>query len=215
MVQYTGDEVNNEFVPRLSLYNYAVSGSVCSNDITPRLWPPINASFPSVREYEVPAFITDKGAINNDTGQPTFTPPLNESNTVYTLWIGTNDLGVGAFITDSQVAGKTLTDYTDCLFSVFDSLYMSGGRFFILNNILPLYLTALYANESAGGLTPNKYWPNKPSNQSAIAEQMKEYVTTVNNVYEYQLPYEVLLANRYPDASFALYDVNRLVHDIL
>ena len=203
--------MDSEFIPQVNLYDYAVSGSVCSNGITPRLWPPINADFPSVLEYEIPAFITDKTATNSVTGQPTFEPALNGSNAVYTIWIGTNDLGVGAFLTNSQVAGKTLTDYTDCVFSALDSLYASGGRFFVINNVLPLYLTALYANDTAGGAGPNKYWPKKPDNHTAIAEQMKEYVTTVNDVYKYQLPYEVVLASRYPGSSFALFDVYSLV----
>lgn len=36
VVQYTGDIVNGEWVPQMTLYNYAVSGAVCSNEITPR-----------------------------------------------------------------------------------------------------------------------------------------------------------------------------------
>ena len=37
VVQYTGQHVGQSFVPGLELYNYAVSGAVCSNEITPRL----------------------------------------------------------------------------------------------------------------------------------------------------------------------------------
>jgi phospholipase/lecithinase/hemolysin len=40
VVQYTGKEVNGKFQPGIELYNYAVSGAVCSNDITPRLVSP-------------------------------------------------------------------------------------------------------------------------------------------------------------------------------
>jgi hypothetical protein len=36
VVQYTGEEIEGNFVPGLELYNYAVGGAVCSNDITPR-----------------------------------------------------------------------------------------------------------------------------------------------------------------------------------
>ncbi|MCJ1255505.1 hypothetical protein MMC24_003321 [Lignoscripta atroalba] len=214
VVQYTGSEANNEFVPQLNLYDYAVSGAVCSNEITPRVWSSINANFPSVVDYEIPAFLNDTQAINNVTNQPTFTPALTGSNAVYVMWIGTNDLGVYAFLTDSQVPGNTLTSYTDCVFGALDSLYASGGRYFVVNNLLPLYLTALYGNATVGGVGPNRYWPDKPSNLTAIGEQMKEYVTTVNNVWKYQLPYEVLLANRYPGANFVLFDVYSLVLDI-
>lgn len=211
MVQYTGHEVNNQFVPQINLYDYAVSGAVCSNDITPRIFSPIHADFPSVIEYEIPAFINDTTALNSATGKPTFTPALTDSNAVYVMWIGTNDLGSYAFLTDSQVAGKTLTDYTDCVFGAFDSLYASGGRYFVLNNVIPLDLVPLYANDTYGGISASQFWPDKPDNHTAIAEQMREYVTTVNNVYRYQLPYEVVLANRYPGANFALFDVYSLV----
>lgn len=36
VVQYTGDTVNGEWMPQMMLYNYAVGGAVCSNEITPR-----------------------------------------------------------------------------------------------------------------------------------------------------------------------------------
>ena len=211
MVQYTGHEVNNEFVPQINLYDYAVSGAVCSNEITPRTFSSIHADFPAVVDYEIPAFTNDITALNGATGKPTFTPALTGSNAVYVMWIGTNDLGSYAFLTDSQVAGKTLADYTDCVFGALDSLYVSGGRYFVLNNVIPLNLVPLYANDTYGGVGANHAWPDKPTNHTAIAEQMREYVTTVNNVYRYQLPYEVVLANRYPGANFALFDVYSLV----
>jgi phospholipase/lecithinase/hemolysin len=43
---------------------------------------------------------------------------------------------------------------------------------------------------------------------------MKEYSTAVNAIFTYRIPYEVALANRYPGASFALYDVHALFKDI-
>jgi len=36
VVQYTGHTVNGAWSPQLTLYNYAVSGAVCSNFISPR-----------------------------------------------------------------------------------------------------------------------------------------------------------------------------------
>lgn len=36
VVQYTGAEQNGGWTPGLTLYDYAVSGAVCSNEITPR-----------------------------------------------------------------------------------------------------------------------------------------------------------------------------------
>lgn len=51
-----------------NVYNYAVSGAVCSNQITPRTWSTINAPFPDVDGYEVPAYLADsKYAYPNGT----------------------------------------------------------------------------------------------------------------------------------------------------
>lgn len=36
VVQYTGKTVNGQWDPSMTLYNYAISGAVCSNHITPR-----------------------------------------------------------------------------------------------------------------------------------------------------------------------------------
>ncbi|MCJ1292882.1 hypothetical protein MMC34_004435 [Xylographa carneopallida] len=214
VIQYTGAEVNNEFDPQMTLYNYAVSGAVCSNEITPRIWSSINANFPSVIDYEVPAFIADLNSTNNETGLPLFTPALTANNAVYVMWIGTNDIGSYAFLTDSQVPGNTLTDYTDCVFQALDEIYATGARYFVVNNVIPLQLARLYANDTYGEAGPNHYWPDKGSNHTAISEQMAEYVTTVDNVYKYQVPYDVLLANRYPGANFAIFDVYSLIYDI-
>lgn len=64
------------------LHDYAVSGAACSNELTPR-W-----LFPSVKEYEVPAFLTDfklgKGTSHGNT------PNLDPDETVFTMWIGTS-----------------------------------------------------------------------------------------------------------------------------
>ena len=158
-------------------------------------------------EYEVPAFVADQGAINSATGQPTFTPPLTATNAVFDMWIGTNDIGVYAFITDSQVASKTLTDYTNCVFAALDGLYAAGARYFVVNNVLPLWLTELYGREAG----PNHFWPEKSGNFTETSYKMEEYVTTVNNVYKYEIPYEALVANRYPGANFAMFDVYQLV----
>jgi len=203
--------VKNQFVPQLNLYDYAVSGAVCSNLITPRFLPSINADFPSVLEYEIPAYLNDSKSVSNATGQAYFTPALTQSDAVYAIWIGTNDLGVNLFLTDSQVPGETLTSFTDCVFVALDQLYASGGRYFVLFNIAPLYLTPLYANDTDMGVGHTQYWQAKPDNHTAIAEQMKEYSTTINNVWKYQVPYEALIARRYPGANFAIFDVYSLV----
>jgi len=214
VVQYTGTEVGSTWEPQITLYDYAVSGAVCSNNISPRTDSTIDAPFPAVLEYEVPAFLADMGSVRNGTTEAYFTPPLTATDAVYTIWIGTNDLGVDAFLTDSQIAGFTLTDFSDCVFKVLDEIYASGARYFVVLNQAPLYLAPLYANDSSGGVGPNQYWADKPANHTAIEEQMKEYVTTINDVWKYQIPYESLVANRYPGANFAYFDVYSLMLDI-
>lgn len=172
--------------------------------------------FPSVLENEIPAFIADKaaGVDRNGTAEPYFSPALTAEDAVYAIWIGTNDLGVWAFLTDSQIPGKTLTDYTDCVYESLDRIYATGARYFVLLNAAPLNLAPLYANDTLHGAGENHYWPKKPTNHTAIAETMHEFVTTVNNVYKYQTPFEVLVAGRYPGAKFALYNVWQLISDI-
>lgn len=214
VVQYTGDAVNNQWTPQITLYDYAVSGAVCSNEITPRTLSIINADFPSVLEYEVPAFMADKSSLRIGTTEPYFTPALTASNAVYAIWIGTNDLGVWAFLTDSQVPGKVLSDYTSCIYAALDQLYSSGGRNFVLFNNAPLQLAPLYANDSLGGVGPNGYWPQKPANKTQIAETMHEYTTSTNTIFKYQTPFEARIAQRYPGANFANFDVWRLISDI-
>ncbi|MCJ1308047.1 hypothetical protein MMC25_001697 [Agyrium rufum] len=210
VIQYTGSTVNGLWTPLMQLYDYAVSGAVCSNEITPRILSSINENFPSVVDYEIPAFMADMKANRTNTTTPTFTPALTATNAVYVMWIGTNDLGVDCFETDSQVPGTTISDYIDCVYSAFDSLYAAGGRYFVLNNVLPLYLTSLYGNDTG----PDHYWPDKPDNHTELSLKMKEYVTSVNTIWKYRTPYEVTLANRYPGANFALFDVYSLVLDI-
>jgi hypothetical protein len=222
VVQYTGRTLRSTWQPALTLYDYAVSGAVCSNELSPRTFSSINAPFPDVAGYEVPAFEADAEAgvvRNNATGKPYFTPRLSASSAVYALWDGTNDLGNYAFLTDSQAAGKTLVDFTDCIFTQLDRLYASGARFFVLMNVVPLDKAPLYAKLSQGGVVAARYWPDKQQyfggNVTASEEKMREQVALVNEAWRYKLPYEVRLANRYPGANFALYDVHRLVSLVL
>lgn len=170
--------------------------------------------FPSVIDYEVPAYVADRGTKRNGTDQTYFSTALSASNAVYSLWIGTNDLGVGLFLTDAQGRGYTLTDYTNCIFQVFDELYASGARVFVLFNNAPLQLAPLYANASVGGVTASQYWSPKPDNLTSIAEKMHEYTTSTNTIFHYQAPFETLIAGRYPGASMAVFNVWQLISDI-
>jgi hypothetical protein len=134
---------------------------------------------------------------------------------VYSIWIGTNDLGNNAFITDSQVKNKTIPDYINCVYSVLDQVYANGGRYFVLMNLAPLQLSPLYATPENGGVGANRYWPDKPDNLTLISYRMWEQVATANDVFKYQTPYELLVARRYPGARFAVMDMYGLVCCVL
>ena len=206
VVQYTNEA--------LTLYNYAVDGGACTNRISPRVFAVdgVTGLYPDIEGYEIPAFLADKEQdVNIATGGPYFDPALSERNAVYTIFVGTNELDVGGFITNSQAPGNTLSDFVDCIYTQMDRIYASGGRYFVLFNIVPLQLSALTANASEGGEAQSYYWIDKPSNLTDLAERMTEYTTTLNTVLNYRTPVEVLLKNKYAGAKVALFDVNQIV----
>lgn len=45
---------------------------------------------------------------------------------MFVMWIGTNDLGMFAYLSNDQIAGKFLPDFTECIFRAFDKLYAGG-----------------------------------------------------------------------------------------
>jgi len=57
----------------------------------------ISGPFPDV-VYEVEAYIADTKYVNASTHTNTLYTNLHADNTVYSMWIGTNDLGVGVSI---------------------------------------------------------------------------------------------------------------------
>lgn len=182
-------------------YNYAVSGAVCSNKQVTRYYDKINGSYPDVEGYEIPAFIADKN-FKGPNGAPILDIPAEE--TVYSMWIGTNDVGANAYLTDSQAPNLTLVDYLQCVYDQFDRLYAEGGRYFVLMNLIPLQLSPLYAPPDKGGI-------GKSVNMTETSYRMKEQVNLLNNNAKFQTPYESLLARRYPGAKWALFDMYSLV----
>lgn len=133
------------------------------------------------------------------------------------MWIGTNDLGVGGFITDSQTKGTNITTYLDCVYTQLSRLYDSGARFFVLQNLVPLQLTPLYGLPDAGGVASDNYWPDKTSDGGNITEisgRMLEQVAETNALYDLRTVVETKLENRFPGAHVALYDMYKLFDDI-
>ncbi|KAI8946093.1 carbohydrate esterase family 16 protein [Xylaria longipes] len=195
-------------------YNYAVAGATCSNEIVYRYLESINGPYPSVVDYEVPAFKADVEYASTNPNT-TFLRNRTPENTVYTLWIGTNDLGNGGFLLDQQVPEKTISDYIECLWSSFDGIYSTGGRRFALFTQAPLQLTPVYAAIENGGSGDVNYWQNKTAyNTTEYAGKILEYTTTVNTVYDYGVPFQLLIQKRWPGASFIVFDTHQIILDI-
>ncbi|KAL2005065.1 hypothetical protein VTN00DRAFT_2915 [Thermoascus crustaceus] len=193
-------------------FDYAVSGAFCDNSYALRYTGNENSQFPfpDVMGYEIPAFLAETKYTNPKTGSNTVYANRRADNTVYALWIGTNDLGNGAFLTDSNFAGTTLTNYTHCIFKAFDAMYSAGGRNFVLMNLAPLQLSPQY---NINGTGPNHYFPDK-GNGTEVGYKVLEYTTLANRLFSYQVPYELYINDRYPGAAFAIYDVHSLITDI-
>jgi len=190
------------------LLDYAVSGATCSNKIVERDASFIKRSFPAVMDDEIPSFIADAAF-------PSLSPRTAE-NTVYALWIGTNDLGFGAFLSDSQAPGATISDFVDCVWSVFDAIYKAGGRRFVLLNQAPLELSPLYALPANGGTLDSQFWQNKTQyNITEYSYKIKEYTTNVNTIFEYGVPFQAVIKSRWPGATIDIFDVHSLLLDII
>jgi hypothetical protein len=131
---------------------------------------------------------------------------------MFSVWIGTNDVGVDAFLTNNQQPGKTLNDFVNCVYKTFDEVYKQGGRKFVLMNLIPLDRVPLYAPLGRGGLRWSKYWTNKPANNvTQISIQMYQTVSTVNTAFREQTATIMQMGQRYPGAAFALFDTWALV----
>lgn len=166
-----------------------------------------------IDQNQLPAFLADNAYVSNTTGQPALINPSDE--TVYAVWIGTNDIGNGGFLAEAQQPNTlALTSYIDCVFEQFDRLYEIGARNFVLMNLAALDLSPQYALPQNGGVSSSQFWLDKSTYDANItrsSEKMREYSTLANAVYEYRLPYEVQITKRYPDSWFALFDVHSLV----
>ncbi len=101
------------------LFPFARAGATCSNNLTFR-------PFPSVFETQLPMFFAEKA---NGTLH------LDPKSTIYTLWIGTNDMGASALLTGDQASGVTAVDVVDCAVNWIATLYKSGARNFLFQNV--------------------------------------------------------------------------------
>lgn len=162
--------------------DFAIAGTTCSNAIISLYLAAINAPLPDIVGAEIPTFKSD---LSTD-----LYAGATAENTVYSVWIGTNNIGWGAFLSDSQAPGTNLTSHVECVWSVFDAIYESGGRCFVLFNNNALQLVPMYKPTDQGEAGDNQYWLNKTRyNTTEYAGKIMEYTTTVNTVFEYGVPY--------------------------
>ncbi|KAK5626963.1 hypothetical protein RRF57_002678 [Xylaria bambusicola] len=197
-------------------YNYAVGGATCSNEITLRYLDEASGlEYPDVIGYEVSAFKADI-AYASTTPNTTFLQDRTPENSVYALWIGTNDLGVSGFLLDQQTAGKTIKDFINCAWDLFDEVYSTGGRQFVLFTQAPLEKAPLYTAPEYGGAGDVNYWPNKTAYDTIMYEdKILEYTTAANTIFEYGVPFQLLVQKRWPGASFIILDVHQIILDII
>ncbi|KZV88125.1 carbohydrate esterase family 16 protein [Exidia glandulosa HHB12029] len=173
----------------LSLHPFAKSGGTCSNNITFR-------PSPSVMESQVPAFInaSKSGSMR-----------LPSSDTVYTLWIGTNDVGQSALLTGND-PGFSIVDVTACAIDWVRIMHNLGARNFIFQNMIPLQLTQLYSADSF----PNRFW-HFERNTTEWAVFMTELTTAGNAISKLMLQ---ALAPSLRDSRIALFDSHALFTDM-
>ena len=105
-----------------TLFPFAKVGATCSNALTPR-------PFPSLFESQLPAYFAARA--NGSLGARGLAP----HETVYTLWIGTNDVGANALLTGGQAPGVTLVDTVACAVNWVRALYDRGARNFVFQNV--------------------------------------------------------------------------------
>ncbi|PSR75229.1 GDSL lipase/esterase [Coniella lustricola] len=193
--QYTG----------VKLYDYAVSGAVCDAVFSPSVRS-------GVKQNQVPQFLADQAY----GGNASLVDAADE--TIYAIWIGTNDLGPGKSHRKTvSDAASPIVDYIHCIYEQLDVLYAAGARNFVLLNIAPLNFAPMYALAENGGVIDSHYWLNEDqysTNVTLVSEKMREYVALVNQVYDYQSPFQILVSDRYPASTFTIYNVHDLLSDI-
>ncbi|CAK5268339.1 unnamed protein product [Mycena citricolor] len=175
---------------KVALHPFARSGATCSNNLTFRPFPPVFGN-------QIPLYLTE-------TSNGSLVLPGEE--TIHSLWIGTNDLGVSALITGGQTPGVSLVDVTQCMVDWVTTLYQNGARNFIFQNMIPLELTILYNANSY----PNRFWAFE-RNTTEWSILMMEMTRSGNRMTQLMLQ---ALAPTLKDAHIALFDSHSLFQDM-
>ncbi|KAF9040087.1 GDSL lipase/acylhydrolase [Panaeolus papilionaceus] len=174
---------------KVNLFPFARSGATCSNNITFR-------PFPSLFESQLPTYFqaSAKGG----------TIKVKPEETLYTLWLGTNDVGSNALLTGSDNA--SLVDVTTCMINWVKTLYQSGARNFLFQNMIPLQNVPLYAPISH----PARYWTAQ-RNTTEWSVFMTELVLSGNALTKLMLE---ALAPNLKGAHVGIFDSHSLFADM-
>ncbi|TBU45278.1 hypothetical protein BD309DRAFT_1079441 [Dichomitus squalens] len=174
-----------------ALFPFAKVGATYSNNLTFR-------PFPSLFESQLPTYFSEKS--NGSLAV------LRPENTIYTLWIGTNDVGANALLTGSQAPGVTLVDTATCAVNWVKTLYDSGARNFIFQNMIPLETTPLYAPDSYLNL-----YCDSQRNTTEWSVFMREPTTAGNAIARLELQF---IAPTLHGAHIGLFDSHALLADM-
>lgn len=173
-----------------SLYPFARGGATCSDS-----WKIMDSI--SVMEAQIPAFEDKKLAL-----------PAEE--TVYSLWIGTNDVGAGALLTGSA-PGFTNVDATKCAVDWVRDMYDRGARYFVFQNMVPLQLIPMYAPDAHYNYIMSMTW-KRERDPVVWHIGITELVAARNALAPYMLRE---LLSSLPGAHLALFDSHALFMDII
>ncbi|VDC02533.1 unnamed protein product [Peniophora sp. CBMAI 1063] len=175
-----------------TLRPFARSGGTCTNTLTPR-------TFPSVMESQVPLYLEE---VRNRSLR------VDYEKALYTLWIGTNDLGPNTLLTGDEVMpNATIASVTACTIDWAKELYATGVRNFLFQNIIPLERLPIYSVDSY----PNRYWTAE-RNTTEWHLFIHELAVAGNTIS--RLMWESLPA-KLPHAHIGYFDSHALFTDIL
>jgi hypothetical protein len=103
--------------------------------------------------------------------------------------------------------------YAECIFGAFDKLYASGGRKFVLMNVIPLNLLPMYTVQKGKGA--DGLYPNKPATVDGLKQankKLEDMVLESNAILANQSQTAIMGPKaRYPGAEMALYNVHKFV----
>ncbi|KAL4965969.1 uncharacterized protein BDV14DRAFT_199420 [Aspergillus stella-maris] len=172
----------------------------------------VDVEFPTIFEDQLPQFTTDLEYPQLYEGEDGRTA----ANTVYTVWVGGNDLGVGGFLNGMNEENTTLASLVECNFRVIDEVYATGGRQFVVFGTHPLHVAPMYLPEEQQPIPiENSSWP--PMSSYGLGDYItlvREYAVSVSTMLKFGVPYQ-RLEGSWPGATVTFFDAQQLIVDIV